>query len=52
LRCTGQAVSRTQYPALFASIGIIFGSGDGSTTFNVPNLPALAVSVGYVIRYA
>ena len=38
LACTGQAVSRTTYAALFTAIGTTFGAGDGSTTFNVPNL--------------
>lgn len=38
LICNGQAISRTVYAALFAVIGTTFGSGDGSTTFNVPNL--------------
>lgn len=33
----GQAVSRTTYADLFTAIGTTFGSGDGSTTFNVPN---------------
>lgn len=37
LLCTGGAVSRTTYAALFAVIGTTFGAGDGSTTFNVPN---------------
>ncbi len=37
LVCTGAAVSRTTYSALFAVIGTSFGVGDGSTTFNVPN---------------
>lgn len=37
LLCNGQAVSRTDYPELFAIIGTSFGSGDGSTTFNVPD---------------
>jgi len=37
LLCTGTAVSRTTYAALFAVIGITFGVGDGSTTFNLPN---------------
>jgi microcystin-dependent protein len=37
LLCTGTAVSRTTYAALFAVIGTTFGVGDGSTTFNVPN---------------
>jgi len=38
LSCTGQAVSRTTYAGLFAVIGTRFGAGDGSTTFNVPDL--------------
>ena len=37
LLCTGTAVSRTTYAALFAVIGTTFGAGDGSTTFNLPN---------------
>lgn len=37
LLCNGAAVSRTTYAALFAAIGTSFGSGDGSTTFNVPD---------------
>lgn len=38
LECNGAAVSRTTYAALFARIGTVFGAGDGSTTFNVPEL--------------
>ena len=38
LICNGQAISRTTYAALFAVIGTTYGAGDGSTTFNVPNL--------------
>ena len=38
LICNGQAVSRYLYPDLFALIGTTFGNGDGSTTFNLPNL--------------
>ena len=38
LLCNGQAVSRTSYPRLFAAIGTTYGGGDGSTTFNVPDL--------------
>lgn len=37
LLCNGQAVSRTTYASLFARIGTIYGSGDSSTTFNLPN---------------
>jgi len=33
----GQAISRTTYSSLFAAISTTFGSGDGSTTFNVPD---------------
>lgn len=39
LVCDGAAVSRTTYSALFSAVGTIWGAGDGSTTFNVPNLP-------------
>lgn len=38
LLCNGQAVSRTLYPKLFAAIGTVYGKGNGSTTFNLPNL--------------
>lgn len=38
LLCQGQAVSRTEYAELFTIIGTAFGAGDGSTTFNVPDL--------------
>jgi microcystin-dependent protein len=38
LKCNGAAVSRTTYAALFAAIGTAAGAGDGSTTFNVPDL--------------
>jgi microcystin-dependent protein len=37
LPCDGSAVSRTTYAALFAAIGTAYGSGDGFTTFNVPD---------------
>lgn len=37
LLCNGAAVSRTTYAALYALIGTTYGSGDGSTTFNLPN---------------
>jgi len=37
LLCNGQAVSRTTYSKLFSIIGTNFGSGNGSTTFNVPD---------------
>jgi len=38
LFCSGQAVSRTTYAALFTAIGTVYGVGDGSTTFNLPDL--------------
>jgi microcystin-dependent protein len=45
--CQGQAISRTTYPELFELIGSTYGSGDGSTTFNVPNLSSrLPMGVG------
>ena len=38
LACNGQAVSRTVYDDLYDVIGTTFGTGDGSSTFNVPDL--------------
>ena len=38
LKADGLAVSRATYSRLFAAIGTTFGSGDGSTTFNIPDL--------------
>lgn len=38
LLCDGSAVSRSTYASLFAAIGTQYGTGDGSTTFNLPNL--------------
>lgn len=38
LKADGAAVSRSTYSSLFAAIGLVFGAGDGSTTFNVPDL--------------
>ena len=37
LLCDGSAVSRTMFPDLFTAIGTTYGSGDGSTTFNLPD---------------
>ena len=49
---TGQAVSRTTYANLFNVYGTLFGSGDGSTTFNLPNYNARYIycdsSFGYI----
>ena len=38
LMCAGQAISRTAYADLYAAIGTTFGTGDGTTTFNLPDL--------------
>lgn len=38
LECDGSAVSRSTYAALFAVVGTNYGVGDGSTTFNLPDL--------------
>ena len=38
LLCDGSAISRTTYSALFSAVGTTYGAGDGSTSFNVPNL--------------
>lgn len=38
LLCDGSAVDRTTYATLFAVIGTTFGIGDGSTTFNLPDM--------------
>jgi len=44
LTCDGAAVNRTTYADLFSVIGVMYGNGDGSTTFNVPDLR------GYFLR--
>ena len=41
--CDGRAISRTGFSQLFAVIGTTYGAGDGSTTFNVPDLRGRAV---------
>lgn len=46
LECDGSAISRIDYPLLFDAIGTLWGVGDGSTTFNLPNLVG-KVPVGY-----
>lgn len=43
LLCDGSAVSRATYAALFAVIGTTYGAGNGSTTFNVPDLRGRAI---------
>lgn len=53
LLCNGAAVSRTTYATLFSAIGTVFGSGDGSATFNVPDLrDRTAVGVSSTIAIA
>lgn len=46
LICDGSAISRTTYADLFNAIGTTYGTGDGSTTFNLPNLKG-KIPVGY-----
>lgn len=46
LVCDGSAVSRSIYSLLFAVVGTLYGAGDGSTTFNLPDLQG-RVPVGY-----
>ena len=43
LLCDGSAVSRSEYTDLFTAIGTTYGAGDGSTTFNVPDLSGRVV---------
>lgn len=43
LACDGKEYSRWDYPHLFARIGIAWGEGDGSTTFNVPDLRGMFI---------
>lgn len=38
LECNGSEISRINYASLFSSVGTTYGSGDGSTTFNLPDL--------------
>lgn len=52
LICDGTAVSRDTYSALFNVIGTTYGAGDGSTTFNLPNLQGrvpIGVSSGHAL---
>ena len=44
LLCAGQAISRTAYSVLFTAIGTTYGAGDGSTTFNLPDLRGRVVA--------
>ncbi len=52
LACDGTAVSRTTYSELFTAVGTTFGNGDGSTTFNLPDLRnRTAVPPGAILQY-
>jgi microcystin-dependent protein len=47
LLCDGSAISRTTYAALFAAIGTTWGSGDGGSTFNLPDMRGrIAIGAG------
>ena len=37
LKCQGQAIARSTYSDLFSAIGVIYGAGNGSSTFNIPD---------------
>lgn len=53
LATDGSEVSRTTYAALFSVIGTYYGNGDGSTTFNLPNItcdPTSSCVVSYIIK--
>ena len=50
LACDGSAVARAGYADLFAAIGETYGVGDGSTTFNLPDVTA-PTSMTYMIKY-
>jgi len=53
LLCDGSAVSRTTYATLFATLSTTYGSGNGSTTFNVPDLRARTpIGIGAVTKVA
>ena len=44
MKCEGQALSRIEYDILFSAIGTTYGVGDGSTTFNLPNLKGRVIT--------
>jgi microcystin-dependent protein len=51
--CDGRAIARNVYTELFDVIGTTYGVGDGSTTFNIPNLKArVAVGLDATSTYA
>ncbi len=49
LICDGRTVERDEYPELYEKIGTDFGSGDGITTFNLPDLPQIGPDAKYII---
>jgi len=49
LLANGDAVSRLLYADLFTAIGTSYGVGDGSTTFNLPDVPALAGCRAFIV---
>lgn len=51
LFCDGSAVSRQLYNALFQSIGVTYGVGDGSSTFNLPNFVSPGAPAAWKIRF-
>ena len=51
LICDGSAVSRTTYSELFSVIGTTFGAGDGSTTFNIPDISGRVI-IGTSLDYS
>ncbi len=50
LLCDGSEVLRADYPGLFSAIGTRYGSGDNSTTFNVPSIAGLTANTDSVYR--
>ena len=56
LLCDGREISRTTYAALFAKLGTLYGAGDGSTTFALPDgrnrsLISVGSSYGFTTKY-
>lgn len=44
MKCEGQELSRIEYDILFSAIGTTYGVGDGTTTFNLPNLKGRVIT--------
>ena len=52
MACDGTAISRTQYSYLYDMVGTYYGPGDGTTTFNIPNLyNGTQPAIRYIVRY-